>query len=68
MGKLLYLHFSDEESKAHRNKSHLFELPSWLVAEAQLEPNFLIPSPGVFFPLRKSFLSPCLTWPCLGLR
>lgn len=28
-------------------KSNLSELPSWLVADAQLEPNFLTPSTGV---------------------
>ena len=44
------------------------ELPSWLAAEARLEPSFLIPIPGAFFPLRNSSLSTCLTWPCLGLR
>lgn len=47
MGKVLYLHFSDEETEAQGKKSHLSELPSWLVAEVQLEPDFLISSPGV---------------------
>lgn len=46
MGKDLYLHFSNEGTKAQRKKSHLPELPSCLVAE-QLKPNLLIPSLGV---------------------
>lgn len=59
--KVQYLHFSDEEMKAQRKKRHLSELRSWLVAEAQLEPNFLIPSSGgLSLSSRKSFPSPAL--------
>lgn len=49
MGKPSIAHVSDKESKAHRKKSHLSELPSWLATEARLEPSFLIPIPGAFF-------------------
>lgn len=47
-------------------KSHLSELPRWLAAEAQLEPNFVIPSTGILFPLLSEILScalPLPAWP-----
>lgn len=47
-------------------ESHLSEPPSWLVAEAQLEPNSMIPSSGIRFPLLSAILSlalPLLAWP-----